>query len=495
MGRLGGRTPGRRGGGVLAILLAVAAAPSGGGEAVDGLGVFFGDLHAHTSYSDGELTPKDAYGYARLVGKLDFLGLSDHAYRLNERPEHLADLFEQARRATRPGVFVALPGGEWTHPSQGHVNVFAWEALPDRNRIPEYPDLYAWLSEHPVLFAQFNHPGLDIQQNWDLFRYDPRADPFLALLEVGSGPFPGNLRYEASYGMALDRGWHVGAAANSDVHRARWGTATPSRTAVWAAALDEESLVQAIRARRTYATEDPDARLVFRAGTAWMGARLPAPAVVRFDVELWDPDPQDRFDELELVGPRGEVVQRVELRGALRPRVELNVSVPWGRAYYYVRARQTDGDRLVSSPIWLEHPSLVWLADFRLRRLPAVRGKAAAVLATVVNGRSHATCVRVRWASVGAPGGAVAAVLRPLRATSLELPWIPAVAGRQQLLVELEPGGPRGATGGLCAGGGIPQAPPGFGRPNRYGLAVWVRPSPQAAGLREVDEVRTGLGR
>src|SRR5690349_2255667 len=35
--------------------------------------VFFGNLHSHTSYSDGSGTPDQAYKYARDTAKVDFL--------------------------------------------------------------------------------------------------------------------------------------------------------------------------------------------------------------------------------------------------------------------------------------------------------------------------------------------------------------------------------------------------------------------------------------
>lgn len=39
---------------------------------------FFGNLHSHTSYSDGLGTPRQAYAYARNIAKLDFLALTEH---------------------------------------------------------------------------------------------------------------------------------------------------------------------------------------------------------------------------------------------------------------------------------------------------------------------------------------------------------------------------------------------------------------------------------
>jgi len=40
--------------------------------------VFFGNLHSHTSYSDGSGTPREAFQYARTVAGIHFLALTEH---------------------------------------------------------------------------------------------------------------------------------------------------------------------------------------------------------------------------------------------------------------------------------------------------------------------------------------------------------------------------------------------------------------------------------
>jgi len=49
-----------------------------GGASAQELQVFFGNLHSHTSYSDGTGTPEEAYRHARDVARLDFLAITEH---------------------------------------------------------------------------------------------------------------------------------------------------------------------------------------------------------------------------------------------------------------------------------------------------------------------------------------------------------------------------------------------------------------------------------
>ena len=108
----------------------------------DDLNVYFGNLHSHTSYSDGSGTPEQAYRHARDAG-LDFLAVTEHNHRQADGQGELRDglliatdpslyagpqasaLIPAARALTQDGQFVALYGQEFSSISKGnHVNVF-----------------------------------------------------------------------------------------------------------------------------------------------------------------------------------------------------------------------------------------------------------------------------------------------------------------------------------------------------------------------------------
>ena len=73
---------------LVGAILAVSALCAGAGQ-VDpdpwqGYSFFFGNLHSHTSYSDGVLTPTDAFIVARDAADMDFLAVTDHGYYMQE---------------------------------------------------------------------------------------------------------------------------------------------------------------------------------------------------------------------------------------------------------------------------------------------------------------------------------------------------------------------------------------------------------------------------
>ena len=66
-----------------------AAAAAAAARALTTANVFFGNLHSHTSYSDGSGTPTDAYLHARDVAGLDFLAITEHNHKNStERYRH-----------------------------------------------------------------------------------------------------------------------------------------------------------------------------------------------------------------------------------------------------------------------------------------------------------------------------------------------------------------------------------------------------------------------
>jgi hypothetical protein len=76
---------------------------------------FFGNLHSHSSYSDGVQTPADAYAYARLSAPtpLDFLAVTDHNHSGAGMQLSSYDLgMAQAASANSDGDFVAIYGQE-----------------------------------------------------------------------------------------------------------------------------------------------------------------------------------------------------------------------------------------------------------------------------------------------------------------------------------------------------------------------------------------------
>ncbi len=253
----------------------------------------WGDLHRHTDLSrcaasrDGTLS--DQYRYAWDLAGLDFVAITDHYQHLN-RAAWAAEM-RALGRFHRPGRRLALPAFEQTHPSLGHRNLFSADPEAARDAPfalgpPEDP-LRAFDGEDWMAIPhQLAHAG-------SLYRWPPEAavpHPVVELYQGNRGSFeaPGaplhSFQADPAAPHALDwlrEGRRFGFVAASDhVANGRAFTAALVRER------SREGVLEALRARRTYAASAPMA-LDLRLGALLPGQRGSVPgnaaAVLRFD--------------------------------------------------------------------------------------------------------------------------------------------------------------------------------------------------------------------
>jgi hypothetical protein len=318
---------------------------------------YFGDLHNHSGYSDGTGTPADAFATARANG-LDFFALTDHSSSLDAA--EWQDMLNQANAATIPGQFAGLRGFEFTHPN-GHINVFETGTYVSQVdlRYNTLPNFYAWLASQPVAIGQFNHPILMQNYNWNFnnFAYNATGDSKMYLLER-------TFDLSNQYPLSLDAGWHAGMSDGRDCHDTTWGQ-YPGMGLV-APALTREAILDALRSRRTFSTENRQFVLTTQANGYWMGSVIPNWTTLYFTITACQYNPAGKLYELVLydnnvpvaVGRRQDF--RVPVKSAApssEPAVYTWSPVVSGSPghYYYVSAI-TDGDygRAVAytSPVW-----------------------------------------------------------------------------------------------------------------------------------------------
>lgn len=283
--------------------------------------VYFGNLHAHSNLSDGyeQISPEAAFAFARDVGHLDFLCLSEHNHMIDEAEyEHLQTL---AASLSTNG-FVALFGQEFSTINSGfnHTNIEGYPVVIPGTMNGKYrqvfEDVATWLAANPTasVVAGFNHPGKittdygldsDFDQNWAAFV--GAMDPIVKLIAVSNGPADAsnkNLVLTASqqYGHPqirtarwfeyLSRGMHLAPKIDHDTHSNTYGIRNDGRTAVWIEGeFTQQSLLKALSDRHCYATEDRNLSVVARVnGTRLPGDRLGATDELHIELSLSDAD-------------------------------------------------------------------------------------------------------------------------------------------------------------------------------------------------------------
>lgn len=406
---------------IVAAIVAVICAVTG--RTGDCQQVFFGNLHSHTSYSDGQATPRDAYKHARDVAHIDFLAITEHNHagapsKLPSQPQlyngaQTTSLISQAGRFNEDGRFVALYGQEFSSIGSGnHANVLEIRDVISTNDVPNGRwDLLlnSWLSTHldsegkPAIML-LNHPDLDSPDEREYGIDDfPNADAWRAKLEEHvsminmingpshDGTSPGRPS-ENEFLRYLNLGLHVAPTADQDNHRQNWGDAATTRTAVVADSLTKANVLAALRVRHVYATQDRNLRIIARvngelAGARLMGAAVPAPnSAVPITIFLQDDDEPDANYTIDLFAdeiggtPQADVVMQFSQAANGEPLGNGTHQLDGfryagGRQYLFLKIRQTDPDH--------EHTDIAWLAPVWFEpggAAPPVGGGAAVTL-------------------------------------------------------------------------------------------------------------------
>ena len=326
-------------------------APVPGAAMPGGMFAYWGDLHAHSTASDGSGPPRMAYATARAAG-LHFFALTEHDSWLTQA--EWDEIGNAASAATVDNAFIALRAFEFTSPD-GHVNAFntnTWVTHTDPN-YDTLSEFYAWLNAQPDTFAQFNHPVWNRGGDFNSMAFNAAGADAIALQEVGNNARSVYASFESMYIASLKHGWRVAPTNVSDNHDLTWGSDSSHRVGVIAPALTEANVIEALRARRVFATEDSNLALALQANGAWMGSTIRTEPTIDFTVIADDPDAEPlRFDLFD----NGVVVRSQAFPSST---ATWTLALPGGPShFYFVRAMQADGDVAYSAPIWTDHTPL-----------------------------------------------------------------------------------------------------------------------------------------
>ena len=261
--------------------------------------LIWADLHGHSSLSDGTGTPEDYFTYARDVARLDAIALTDHDHwgirPLDDSAELADHILRTALRFHDRGRFVTIPGYEWTSWIHGHRHVLYFdEEAPIHSSIDfatDRPDeLWKALRGQPALTFAHHSAGEPVATNWS-FRPDPELEPLTevssvhGMSEAADAPLP---VYGAIHGNfvrdVLLRGARFGFVGSGDSHDGHPGLAQLAAggqsglAGIFTDSLDRPALLQAMRKRRTFATNGIRPWLSVTIDETFMGGSFSASA-------------------------------------------------------------------------------------------------------------------------------------------------------------------------------------------------------------------------
>jgi len=360
--------------------------PISAGAEAPSLLLHWGDLHGHSTLSDGTRTPDQYYDWARDVARLDMVALTDHNWALDDAKIEQLKLL--CRKWYQPGRFVTFLSFEWalgnarTTPARGRSDhkciLFRGDDedfspwIPQWQNTPSVRELWNLLKGRDAI-AIPHHTGLP----HDTFYGTNSAhhnEQYERLAEVfsdwGSSETPSD-RYplpETQPGSfirdALAMGCHLGLAGGSDTHRSRPGLnaipaaghpyALTALTAVMAPGRTREEIWTALYNRCCYATSGGRRHILdFALNESVMGSRITRK----------DPSLPSRL--LVTIAGASDIKEIVIIKNsapaAVFPGNGWCQSIEWtdmssgGRKEdcYYVRVEFMDTSMAWSSPVWV----------------------------------------------------------------------------------------------------------------------------------------------
>ena len=401
--------------------------------------LYFGQLHSHTTYSDGSGSLQSALQY---IGNLpesanvDFVAFTDHSNYFDTssavNPEGalydmtLAGSASQELWNTYKGDIaafneaqsdvVAIGGFEMTWSGgPGHINTFATPGIVSRNNATlnnktadaGMKAYYALLSQAEGVdsISQFNHPGTTFGNFTDFAYWDAVIDSRIQLVEVGNGEgqigaggyFPS---YE-QYTMALDKGWHLAPTNNQDNHKGKWGNANEARDVVLTADFSEEGIYEAIRAYRVYATEDKNLEIGYTVNGMLLGSVIEeVPEALSFEVTVYDPDASDSISKVEVIVNSGKVAHVWDNPAELSEGL-LTATLAPDYSYYYLRITQGDGDIAVTAPVWVGEILKLGISAVECGTATPVTGEELTISTTLFNSELSEATVKSLTYTVG----------------------------------------------------------------------------------------------
>ncbi|MBK9264571.1 MAG: PHP domain-containing protein [Polyangiaceae bacterium] len=294
-----------------------------------------GNIHAHSSWSDGDRPPRDVYIWYRNHG-FAFVAITDHNSRTSP----------QTFKALEKKSFVIIAGEELTMSvanKRVHVNGLCTKKTIGGGRQPSIRAALVHAIEHVHAqggVALINHPNFD----WALTADDIRNAKGAELIEIYSSHPHVNSEgdaqrpsHEAMWDALLDQGEDIGGVAVDDAHyfnADKPNTSNPAKPGlgwveVFASRLDRNVICEALRNKQLYSSS---------------GATLSRIRVTADALSVW---PKDQGATVEFIGDGGKVFEKKErsadgettyqLRGTERY-VRARITLPdgkkaWTQAY------------------------------------------------------------------------------------------------------------------------------------------------------------------
>lgn len=338
------------------------------------LNFYYGNFHSHSEYSDGAGLPSGDFTYGDAADCMDFLGISEHNHVSAGMTLNNWNLGRAQATSATTSTFLALYGMEWGVISTGgHVVVYGvpdllgWDSGQYQTYVAQgdyngTSGLFTTISNFgPNAFATLAHPN-NSDFNGIMSTYSASADDAIVGTAVENGPStstnttysdpPSSMAYLSFYRNMLAAGYHLGPTIDHDNHNITHGHTATTRTVVLAYSLTESEILGAMRQMRFYASEDCSAQVTFKINNNPLGSIVNASGVPTITVTASSSNP---ITSLKIYsGVSGSGINATVLTSTTTGSISYTHTALSNSStqYYYIDITESDGKRIITSPIW-----------------------------------------------------------------------------------------------------------------------------------------------
>lgn len=202
-------------------------------------------------------------------------------------------------------------------------------------------NLYKKLFYMDDLICSFN-PKSNNLECFDYMKFSNYGDSIFTLIDItnrdsnSKSPFYLNL-----YNEALDNGWHISPISTKFI------------TKILATDLNKDSILNGLKNKRTYVTNNANLNLEFTINNSHMGAIIQNPSKLNFNISAIDSNYQNKIKKIYIISNNNKVLKNIDCNSYLT-KYEFTLKEFEKYSYYYLIVVQENKKTTVSAPIWVE---------------------------------------------------------------------------------------------------------------------------------------------
>lgn len=201
--------------------------------------------------------------------------------------------------------------------------------------------LYKNLFYKDELICSFNPTSNDLNL-FDYMKYSTYGDSVFSLINITdnvgsiSSPF-----YLKIYNEALDNGWHISPISNKYT------------TNILCTDLNKDGILNALKNRRTYVSNNKNLDLEFNINSSNMGSTIKNPSKLNFNISAIDTSYKNKINNIYIMSNNNKVIKNIKFNSYLA-KSEFSLKEFEKYSYYYLIIKQDNNKTTISAPIWVE---------------------------------------------------------------------------------------------------------------------------------------------